>query len=152
MPASDFPHCSLRSVCAFIWARSARRNLILTRAVALGDPRGRKQDVSALSVFLIVFSVWSGLGALSAPKLDSDESGVVWVGADGWEQIVSARFRFSPLFVEVCVCYYLGALSAPKSNTDTGDGLRVVTWTETGRECPLLFPPLCFGRAQRAET
>ena len=51
-----------------IWARSARRNLILTRAVALGDPRGRKQFVSALSVFLIVFSVWSGLGALSGPR------------------------------------------------------------------------------------
>ena len=60
-----------------IWARSARRNLILTRAVALGDPRGRKQDVSALSVFLIVFSVWSGLGALRAPKLDSDAGGGV---------------------------------------------------------------------------
>jgi len=46
--------------------------VILTRAVALGDPRGRKQYVSALSVFLIVFSVWSGLGALRAPKLDPD--------------------------------------------------------------------------------
>ena len=53
----------------FIWARSARRNLILTRAVALGDPRGRKQSVSALSVSLIVFSVSSsGLGALSGPR------------------------------------------------------------------------------------
>ena len=77
MPASDFPHCSLSSVCAIIWARSGRRNLILTRVVALGDPRGRKQFVSALSVFLIVFSVWSGLGALSAPKLDSDAGGGV---------------------------------------------------------------------------
>ena len=86
--------------------------MILTRAVALGDPRGRKQDVSALSVFLIVFSVWSGLGALSAPKLDSDAGGVVWVGADVWEQYVSARFRFSPLFVEVCVCFHLGAQRA----------------------------------------
>jgi hypothetical protein len=27
---------------------------------------------------------------------------------------VSARFRFSPLFVELCVCYYLGALSGPR--------------------------------------
>ena len=45
--------------------------------VALGDPRGRKQIVSALSVFLIVFSVSSGLGALSAPTLDSDAGGGV---------------------------------------------------------------------------
>ena len=91
--------------------------------VALGDPLGRKKIVSALSVFLIVFSVCYYLGALSAPKLDSDESGVVCVGADGWEQIVSARFRFSPLFVEVCVCYYLGALRAPKLDTDAGGGV-----------------------------
>jgi len=26
------------------------------------------------------------------------------------------------LFVELCVCYYLGALSAPKTNTDTRGG------------------------------
>ena len=91
--------------------------------VALGDPRGRKQYVSALSVFLIVFFVWSGLGALRAPKLDSDAGGGVWVRSDGWEQGVSARFRFSPLFVEVCVCYYLGALSAPKLDSDAGGGV-----------------------------
>ena len=91
--------------------------------VALGDPRGRKQYVSALSVFLIVFSVSSGLGALSAPKLDSDAGGVVWVGADVWEQDVSARFRFSPLFVELCVCFYLGALRAPKLDSDAGGGV-----------------------------
>ena len=66
------------------------------------------------------------LGALRAPKLDSDAGGGVWVGADGWEQYVSARFRFSPLFVELCVCFYLGALSAPKTNTDTGGGFRDV--------------------------
>ena len=65
----------LSNVCP--WARSGRRNLILTRVVALGDPRGRKQPVSALSVFLIVFSVWSGLGALRAPKFDSDAGGGV---------------------------------------------------------------------------
>ena len=81
--------------------------------------------MSALSVFLIVFSVWSGLGALRAPKLDSDAGGVVLVGADGWEQGVSARFRFSPLFVELCVCYYVGALrvSAPKPDSDAGGGV-----------------------------
>ena len=33
---------------ALVLAPSGRRNLILTRAVALGDPRGRKQRVSAL--------------------------------------------------------------------------------------------------------
>ena len=66
------------------------------------------------------------LGALRAPKLDSDAGGVVWVDADGWEQGVSARFRFPPLFVEVCVCCYLGALSAPKTNADTGGGFRDV--------------------------
>ena len=118
-----FPFSLLFFLCGLVWARSGRRNLILTRAVALGDPRGRKQDVSALSVFLIVFSVWSGLGTLRAPKLDSDEGGVVWVGADGWEQGVSARFRFSPLFVEVCVCFYLGALRAPKLDSDAGGGV-----------------------------
>ena len=74
--------------------------------------------MSALSVFLIVFSVWSGLGALRAPKLDTDTGGVAWVGADVWEQYVSARFRFSPLFVELCVCYHLGALRAPKLDSD----------------------------------
>ena len=65
------------SVWCLVWARSGRRNLILTWVVALGDPRGRKQRVSAPSVFLIVFSVSSGLGALSAPKLDSDANGGV---------------------------------------------------------------------------
>ena len=76
MPASDFPPLFVElSVGAIIWARSGRRNLILTRAVALGDPRGRKQRVSALSVFLIVFSVWSGLSALSAPKTNTDMGG-----------------------------------------------------------------------------
>ena len=63
------------------------------------------------------------LGALSAPKLDSDAGGVVWVGADVWEQYVSARFRFSPLFVELCVCFYLGALRAPKLDSDAGGGV-----------------------------
>ena len=36
--------------------------------VALGDPRGRKQTVSALSVFLIVFSVWCLVWARSARR------------------------------------------------------------------------------------
>jgi hypothetical protein len=38
-------------------------------------------------------------------------------------QYVSARFRFSPLFVELCVCYYLGALRAPKLDSDAGGGV-----------------------------
>ena len=88
--------------------------------VALGDPRGRKQLVSALSVFLIVFSVWSGLGALSAPKLDSDAGGVVWVGTDGWEQGVSALSVFLIVF---SVASGLGALTALKLDSDAGGGV-----------------------------
>ena len=83
--------------------------------MALGDPRGRKQWVSArfrFSPLFVEVCVCYYLGALSAPKLDSDAGGVVWVGADGWEQGVSARFRFSPLFVELSVCAIIWARSA----------------------------------------
>ena len=52
------------------------------------------------------------LGALRAPKLDSDAGGVVWVGADVWEQWVSARFPFLTLFVELCFVWFRRAQGA----------------------------------------
>ena len=123
MPRFHLPFQKLSNVCPSVWARSGRRNLILTRAVALGDPRGRKQSVSALSVFLIVFSVCGLVWARSGRRHLILTRAVALGDPRGRKQCVSARFRFSPLFVELCVCYYLGALSAPKLDSDAGGGV-----------------------------
>jgi hypothetical protein len=99
VPASVFP--------ILVWARSARRKRILTRAVAFGTSVRTETGRECPLPFPL------GLGALSAPKTNTEHGRWLSGRRRGRKQVVSARFRFPHSWLR-SVSFCLGALSGPR--------------------------------------